>query len=413
MSNKKELKISNKSDRPDNIVLRDHLLIEKAMEYEKRLPSFMKDYFVYLKSSVAVSTRAAYLEDIIFFCEYIVNESGLTDKDDIKNLTVEDFKNIKSRDVNLFLGDYCPRYYKEREDHTFVYENNNRALARKKSSISTLFKFLYRNEQLPTNITDGFNPIKLPNPQPDAIKRLDIDEVMVMLDAVESGEGLTEKEKVYWEKTKLRDKAILALFVTYGLRLNELRELNISSFNFSRGEFKIYRKRGKEVLMPINKTCENVVIDYINYERPKSEDLPEDVQDALFLSLQRKRLTPRAIRQLVKKYTSICMHTSRDKGYSPHKLRATAATSLIQSGFSIYDVKALLDHDNVTTTQLYAAHKKNIKRDIVNNFEWLDEKEEVSLDDIKASDNESNNNLEANDVNIIDTEADIKDENQE
>ncbi|MFR5471231.1 MAG: tyrosine-type recombinase/integrase [Intestinibacter bartlettii] len=412
MSNKKELKISNKSDRPDNIVLRDHLLIEKAMEYENRLPSFMKDYFVYLKSSVAVSTRAAYLEDIIFFCEYIVNESGLTDKDDIKNLTVEDFKNIKSRDVNLFLGDYCPRYYKEREDHTFVYENNNRALARKKSSISTLFKFLYRNEQLPTNITDGFNPIKLPKPQPDAIKRLDIDEVMVMLDAVESGEGLTEKEKVYWEKTKLRDKAILALFVTYGLRLNELRELNISSFNFSRGEFKIYRKRGKEVLMPINKTCENVVIDYINYERPKSEDLPEDVQDALFLSLQRKRLTPRAIRQLVKKYTSICMHTSRDKGYSPHKLRATAATSLIQSGFSIYDVKALLDHDNVTTTQLYAAHKKNIKRDIVNNFEWLDEKEEVSLDDIKASNNESNNNLEANDVNI-DTEADIKDENQE
>mgnify|MGYP002529048736 FL=1 len=413
MSDKKELKISNKSDKPDNIVLRDHLLIEKAIKYEKRLPSFMKDYFVYLKGSVAVSTRAAYLEDIIFFCDYIVSESGLTDKDDIKDLTIEDFKNIKSRDVNLFLGDYCPRYYKEREDHTFVYENNNRALARKKSSISTLFKFLYRNEQLPTNITDGFNPIKLPKPQPDAIKRLDIDEVMVMLDAVESGEGLTEKEKVYWEKTKLRDKAILALFVTYGLRLNELRELNISSFNFSRGEFKIYRKRGKEVLMPINKTCENVVIDYINYERPKSEDLPEDVQDALFLSLQRKRLTPRAIRQLVKKYTSICMHTSRDKGYSPHKLRATAATSLIQSGFSIYDVKALLDHDNVTTTQLYAAHKKNIKRDIVNNFEWLDEKEEVSLDDIKASDNESNNNLEANDVNIIDTEADIKDENQE
>ena len=84
MSDKKELKISNKSDKPDNIVLRDHLLIEKAIKYEKRLPSFMKDYFVYLKGSVAVSTRAAYLEDIIFFCDYIVSESGLTDKDDIK-----------------------------------------------------------------------------------------------------------------------------------------------------------------------------------------------------------------------------------------------------------------------------------------------------------------------------------------
>ena len=120
MSDKKELKISNKSDRPDNIVLRDHLLIEKSMEYEKRLPSFMKDYFVYLRGSVAVSTRAAYLEDIIFFCDYVVAESGLTDKEDIKDLTIEDFKNIKSRDINLFLGDYCPRYYKEKEDHMYT-----------------------------------------------------------------------------------------------------------------------------------------------------------------------------------------------------------------------------------------------------------------------------------------------------
>ncbi len=113
-----------------------------------------------------------------------------------------------------------------------IFENNNRALARKKSSISTLFKFLYRNSQIDNNITDGFNPIKLPKPQPDAIKRLEIDEVAKMLESVETGEGLTEKEKVYWRKTKLRDKAILALFVTYGLRLNELRELNISSLIF-------------------------------------------------------------------------------------------------------------------------------------------------------------------------------------
>jgi site-specific recombinase XerD len=84
-------------------------------------------------------------------------------------------------------------------------------------------------------------------------------------------------------------------------------------------------------------------------------------------------MDPKAIRQLVKKYTSISMETSRSNGYSPHKLRATAATSLIQNGFSIYDVQNLLDHDNVTTTQLYAAHKKNVKRDIVNNFEWLDD----------------------------------------
>lgn len=372
---KKTLKINNKSDKPNNIVLKEHVLIEKCISYENKLPPFMKDYFIYLKGSVAVSSRAAYLEDIHFFCFYLVTETDICKSNEIKEITIEEFNNIKARDVNLFLGDYCPRYYRDKNNTTLIYENNSRALARKKSSISTLFKFLYRNEQIDNNITDGFNPIKLPKPQPDAIKRLDIDEVARMLEAVESGQGLTDKELIYWKKTKLRDKAILALFVTYGLRLNELRELNISSFNFSRGEFKIYRKRGKEVLMPINKTCEAVVKDYIYNERPNNELLNDDVKDALFLSLQKKRLTPKSIRELVKKYTSICMNTTRENGYSPHKLRATAATSLIQSGFSIYDVKTLLDHDNVTTTQLYAAHKKNIKRDIVNNFEWLDDED--------------------------------------
>ncbi|MBU5306179.1 tyrosine-type recombinase/integrase [Clostridioides mangenotii] len=373
MSETKAVRINNKSDKPDNIVIRDNKLIDRCISVQNKLPNFMKDYFIYLKGSVAVTTRLAYLEDIHFFCEYLVETNDLTDATDVADITLEDFNDIKARDLNLFLGDYCGRYYKENGKNTILYENNNRALARKKSSISTLFKFLYRNEQIDSNITDGLNPIKLPKPQPDAIKRLEIDEVAKMLDAVDTGQGLTDKEKVYWEKTRLRDKAILALFVTYGLRLNELRELNISSFNFSRGEFMIYRKRGKEVLMPINNTCETVVKEYIENERPNSELLSEEYRDALFLSLQNKRITAKAIRSLVKKYTSISMDTSRDKGYSPHKLRATAATSLIQNGFSIYDVQNLLDHDNVTTTQLYAAHKKNVKRDIVNNFEWIDD----------------------------------------
>lgn len=378
MAESKTIKIHNKSDKPDNIVLRDNRVIEKCIQVENNLPKFMKDYCIYLKGSVSVTTRLAYLEDIQFFCSYLIETKEITIANEIKDITLNEFNQIKARDVNLFLGDYCTRYYKYTDKNTHIYENNNRALARKKSSLSTLFKFLFRNDQLEANITDGFNPIKLPKPQPDAIKRLEIDEVAKMLDAVDTGLGLTDKEKVYWKKTKLRDKAILALFVTYGLRLNELRELNISSFNFSRGEFKIYRKRGKEVLMPINNTCELVVRDYILNERPKSEMLSDDMQDALFLSLQNKRMDPKSIRQLVKKYTSISMDTSRDKGYSPHKLRATAATSLIQNGFSIYDVQNLLDHDNVTTTQLYAAHKKNVKRDIVNNFEWIDDLDDIN-----------------------------------
>lgn len=258
----------------------------------------------------------------------------------------------------------------ETDNAVYIYENNNKTLARKKSSVSVLFKQLYRDELLPRNITDGFDPIRVPKPGEREIKALQDNEVMVMLDAVSSGDGLSNKERQFWEKTKKRDKAILILFLTYGLRLSELQQLNVSSFNFSRGEFKIYRKRGKESLMPLNQSVVMVINDYLQSERADEGSLSLLDKDALFLSLQGGRMTERQIRELVKKYTSIGLMTSRKTGYSPHKLRATAATSLIGRGNSIFDVQALLDHEQVTTTQLYAAHKMNVKRDLVNDMEW-------------------------------------------
>lgn len=366
------LHVHNKSDKPYHIVLREQKMIQRCLETEKRLPAFMQDFFLYLRNAVAISTRAAYLEDIMFFCHYLVDETTLTKASHVQNITLDEFKSITARDINYFIGQYCQRYTIQESDHIRVMENHQRALARKKSSLSVLFKNLYRDGWLDANITDGFNPIQLPKPQPDAIKRLDIDEVVHLLELVESGDQLTEKEKRYWEKTRLRDRAILVLFLTYGLRVSELHQLNISSFNFHRGEFKIYRKRGKESLMPVNHSCERVIRDYLTNERPQDEAVSQDHRDALFLSIQKKRMTIRAIQNLVKKYTALVLGTTAEDGYSPHKLRATAATSLIQQGFSIFDVQNLLDHDNVTTTQLYAAHKKDVKREIVKNFEWLD-----------------------------------------
>ena len=154
MDDKKIIKIHNKSDKPDNIVFRDNVLIEKCIKVENKLPKFMKDYFIYLKGSVATSTRLAYLEDINFFCNYLIETKDITNAEKTFDITLEDFNQIKARDINLFLGDYCSRYYKQTEKSTLIFENNNRALARKKSSLSTLFKILYRNDQLDNNITD-------------------------------------------------------------------------------------------------------------------------------------------------------------------------------------------------------------------------------------------------------------------
>lgn len=371
----KEVKIHNKSDKPDNVIKKENDIYLECEAIEHELPYFLRGYFAYLKANVLPVTRFDYLKDVKFFFQYLIDETDLTKATITKEIKLDDLNEIKAIDVNMFI-DYCRKYKVETENSVYIYENSNKSLARKKSSVSVLFKQLYRDGLIEKNITDGFDPIRVPKPGEREIKALQDDEVMIMLDAVTTGSGLTNKEIVYWEKTKKRDKAILILFLTYGLRLSELQQLNVSSFNFNRGEFKIYRKRGKEAIMPLNNSATAVVHDYLDNERPDDKELLPENQDALFLSLQGKRLTERQIRELVKKYTSIALQTSRKGGYSPHKLRATAATSLIGRGNSIFDVAALLDHEQVTTTQLYARQKINVKRDLVKDMEWEEERKE-------------------------------------
>ncbi|MDD6191255.1 MAG: tyrosine-type recombinase/integrase [Firmicutes bacterium] len=375
MPEEKNIKIRNRSDKPDNIVLKEHEIVNQCTALERTLPTFLRGFFVYLKGNVLPMTRLNYLRDISFFCRYLISETDITGAAEPSGIKLSEFNEIKAVDINIFL-DYCRQYTVEKDNEIVVYENSNRTLARKKSSLSVMFKQLYRDDLIDNNITDGFDPIRVPKAQEREIKALQDDEVMIMLDAVSTGTHLTPKERQYWEKTKKRDKAILVLFLTYGLRLFELQQLNVSSFNFNRGEFKIYRKRDKEAVMPLNQSADMVVKDYLENERADDSSLLPEHRDALFLSLQGKRMTERQIRELVKKYTSIGLATSRKGGYSPHKLRATAATSLIGRGNSIYDVQALLDHEQVTTTQLYASHKMNVKRDLVKDMEWEIERKE-------------------------------------
>ena len=373
----KQIKIHNKSDKPDNIIEKENEIYLECEELEKQLPKYLRGYFVYLRGNVLPMTRLAYLRDVRFFFQYLIRETDLTRAESTDKITLQELSQIQAIDVNLFL-DYCRKYKVETEHNVYIYENTNKTLARKKSSVSVLFKQLYRDGLLEKNITDGFDVIRVAKPGEREIKALQDDEVMIMLDAVTNGTGLTNHEHAYWEKTKLRDKAILVTFLTYGLRLSELQQLNVSSFNWNRGEFKIYRKRGKESTMPLNQSVTMVIQDYIELERPQDDRIIDGHQDALFLSLQGRRMTERQIRELVKKYTSIAMETTRRAGYSPHKLRATAATSLIGRGNSIFDVQALLDHEQVTTTQLYAQHKMNVKRDLVKDMEWEIERKETT-----------------------------------
>lgn len=386
---KETIVVHNKTDKPDNVVQRENEVLKQYKEIQDLLPKWMRGFWMYLNNNVLPMSRLSYAREVKFFFEYLISEHifegrpGIRFSDipeSIDRIMPEHLNIIDAKDVNLFI-DYCRRYEVNKEDKIEIYTNSNAALSHKKSTVSVLFKYLYRDGYVDKNITDGFDPIRLPKPGEREIKHLDDGEVMKMLDCVVNGTNLTKHEYAFWEKTKYRDKLMLLLLVTYGLRLSELQQLNVSSFNFDRGEFKIYRKRGKESVMPINNTITEAFSEYVNLERAHADELSDENKDALLLSLRGTRLTDRQIRQIVKKYTSIAMGTSHHDGYSPHKLRATAATSLIERGNSIFDVQELLDHENVTTTQLYAQHKLNTKRELIKNFEWGEDLESRDTDD--------------------------------
>ena len=85
MAGEKTVKLHNRSDKPDNIVLREHEIVHKCEEIQKELPNFMRGFFAYLKGNVLSKTRLAYLTDIRFFCQYLISETGLTEADTIQN----------------------------------------------------------------------------------------------------------------------------------------------------------------------------------------------------------------------------------------------------------------------------------------------------------------------------------------
>lgn len=340
-----------KQSLPANIqekIEQKHLVI---LSLQKEFPKFFSNYFMYIASNTSESTQIVYMSDLKVFLLWRFDKS-------LFHITKKDLESLSATDINTYLH-YC-RYQR----------NNARStISRKRSSLLSFLKAAYREGLLKKDLSSGINPVKVPAIEDRDILMLTEDEVKRTLECISHSAGLSHKQAIYWEKTKKRDKVIFLLFVTYGLRISELQQLNVSSFNFTRGEFKIYRKRGKESIMPLNSSLIQIIQDYINNERILI--LKSKSEDAMFLSLRGERLHERSIRNLVKKYTALGMNA--EEGYSPHKLRATTATTLIARGKSLYDIQELLDHSLITTTQIYAAHRKNSRKELVNELNWYDE----------------------------------------
>lgn len=309
-------------------------------------PTYVQDFVISIENSTSSLTRVNYLTDLKLFFTYLGNTLGVSPN----NITLSQLNSIKSRDVERFLS-YVSYFEKDGKVHI----NKEKGKARKLSAIRSLFKFLFNSDLISSNV---ITKISTPKIHEKEIIRLEPDEVARLLDEAECPENLTKREITYNRKTRERDVAILTTFLGTGIRISELVGLNISDINLETNSFKITRKGGNETVLYFSDEIKSALITWLD-AREKLSDVPADEQ-ALFLSLQRKRITPRAVENLVKKYAKAVTPL---KKISPHKLRSTYGTSLYRETHDIYIVADVLGHKDVNTTKKhYAAIDDDIRR---------------------------------------------------
>ena len=258
---------------------------------------------------------------------------------------------ICAQDIEEYLN-WLKYYIKDDIEHT----NNERGISRKLACLKSFYHFFFRTERISTNPAEL---VKMPKLHEKNIIRLDIDEVALLLDYVENcGKELTGQKKVYYEKTKTRDLAILTLLLGTGIRVSECVGLDINDIDFKNNGIKVTRKGGSEMVIYFGEEVRNALENYLETTRASATPLP-DHENALFLSTQRKRMGVQAIENMVKKYAK---QVTPNKKITPHKLRSTYGTSLYKETGDIYLVADVLGHKDVNTTKKHYAAIDDMRR---------------------------------------------------
>ena len=290
--------------------------IKKLREMMTTLPPFCTEFFRGIEPRTSTRTRIAYAYDLSVFFDFLKKENPVFSKMERMDLTLDYLDQISVTDLEEYM-----EYLKYRfNEHNQEIINKERGIMRKISSLKSFYNYFFRTEKLKTNPAAL---VQLPKLHEKEIIRLDIDEVALLLDAVEQGDGLTDKQKAFHNRTKLRDLALLTLLLGTGIRVSECVGLDLNDIDFKNGGIHIHRKGGKEVTVYFGTEVETALQDYLD---ERNSIIPEEgSENALFLSLQKKRMNVRSVENLVKKYARIVTPL---KKITPHKLRSTYGTNL-------------------------------------------------------------------------------------
>ena len=297
----------------------------------------IQQFAIYKRTIQGCSEKTVneYMLDLRTFFRYLLAvEKGI-------EIDSEEFYSIDIREID---ANYLAKIKTEQIYEFLFYASDSRknmwsAKARKLSAIKGLYKYLtikknYFEENPAINIES-------PKPKKSLPKFLNLDESLLLLQAI-----LDDPES----NTKERDYCIVTLFLNCGMRLSELVGINLNDIDRELRSLRVLGKGNKERIIYLNEACKTVLKDYLQLRlSPKYENIQTK---ALFLSRLNKRISVKTVQWMVYKYLELAGLEA--KKFSVHKLRHTAATLMYQSGnVDVRVLKDILGHEQLNTTQIY------------------------------------------------------------
>lgn len=314
------------------------------------LPEVCADFILAIEPTTQPLTRYAYVNDLKLFFHYLVTECPRFADTRPALITTKQLNAITARDLRMYM-EYLSLYIKNDTEIT----NAELGKMRKLASLRSFYRFMFKNSLIDADVAQL---IDMPKRHEKPIIRMEIDEVARMLDLVESGEAMSERQRAYNQHTRVRDLAILTLFLDTGIRVSELVGINMDDVDFSINGFLVTRKGGNQTILYFSDEVEQVLKDYLKLRREMTAIAGDE--DALFLSLQNRRISVRAVQNMVKKYAT--QAAPLKKHLSPHKLRSTFGTNLYHETGDIYLVADVLGHSDVNTTRRHYAAMSDDRR---------------------------------------------------
>ena len=333
--------------------------ILQLREVLKTMPRFAKSYFRAIEPTTSTRTRLSYAYDVRTFFRFLQEENPVFRKTDIIEWPIELLDSLEASDIEEY-QEFLKVYDIDKKMTGASREvsrvtNGEKGLKRKMSALRSFFAYYYKRQMITKNPTVL---VDMPKLHEKAIVRLDDDETAALLDYIEhGGDKLTGQKKLYYEKTRLRDLAIVTLLLGTGIRVSECVGLDVQEIDFRNNGIRVVRKGGSEMVVYFGDEVEKALIDYLEV-RDGITPLAGH-ENALFYSTQRRRMGVQAVENMVKKYAR---EVTTQKKITPHKLRSTYGTALYRNTGDIYLVADVLGHKDVNTTRRHYAAMDDDRR---------------------------------------------------